>query len=121
MLDMESVKDVDIGGVKLGTCMDYITELYKKVGDGGEVALDLDCDPDDAFRKIVHILGDEEKAKYILKCGVALSQYIDYVNNPFYRAMAELAMKTLGVNVDLETGLKLYNSPCVKKLIAKYL
>jgi hypothetical protein len=117
MLNIESVKDVDIGGVRLGTCMEYITELYKKVGDGGEVPLDLDCDPDDAFKRIVHILGDEEKAKYILRCGVALGQYIDYVNNPFYRAMAELAIKTLGVNVDLETGLKLFNSPCVKKLL----
>jgi len=117
MLNIESVKDVDIGGVRLGTCMEYITELYRKVGDGGEVPLDFDCDPDDAFRKIVHILGDEEKAKYILKCGVALGGYVDYVNNPFYRVMAELAMKSLGVNIDLETGLKLFNSPCVKKLL----
>lgn len=121
MHNIESIKDVDIGGVRLGTCMEYITELYKKVGGDGEVPLDLDCDPDDAFKKIVHILGDEEKAKYILKCGVALGQYIDYVNNPFYRAMAELAMKALGVNVDLETGLKLFDSPCVKKLINKFL
>jgi hypothetical protein len=121
MLDIKSVRDVDIGGVKLGTCMEYIIELYKKVGGGGEVPLDLDCDPDDAFKRIVHILGDEEKAKYILKCGAALGQYIDYVNNPLYRAVAELAMKALGVNVDLETGLKLFNSPCVKKLIDKHL
>ncbi len=121
MLNLESVKEVDIGGVKLGTCMEYITELYKKVGGNGEVVVDLDCDPDDVFRKIVHILGDEEKAKYILRCGATLGQYIDYVNNPFYRAMAELVMKTLGVDIDLETGLKLFDSPCVKKLITKYL
>jgi len=117
MLNVESIKDVSIGEVRLGTCMEYITELYKKVGGEGEVPLDLDCDPDDAFRKIVHILGNEEKAKYILKCGVALGQYIDYVNNLFYRAMAELAMKSLGINIDLETGLKLFNSPCVRKLL----
>jgi hypothetical protein len=121
MLNLETIKDVDVGGVKLGTCMEYVTELYKKLDDGGEVPLDLDCDPDDAFKKIVHIIGNEEKAKYVLKCGAMMGQYINYVNNPFYRAMAELAMKTLGVNVDLETGLRLFDSPCVKKLIAKYL
>ena len=117
MLNVESIKDVSIGEVRLGTCMEYITELYKKVGGEGEVPLDLDCDPDDAFRKIVHILGNEEKAKYILKCGVALGQYIDYVNNPFYRAMAELIMQSLGVGVNLETGIRLFNSPCIKKLL----
>jgi hypothetical protein len=121
MLDVETIKNVDIGGVKLGTCMEYITELYKKVGDVGEVPLDLDCDPDDVYNKLIHILGDEEKAKYVLKCGFAMSQYLDYVNNPFYRAMAELMAKMLGFNIDLETGLKLFESPCVKKLIDKYL
>ncbi len=123
MLNIESIKNVDIGDVKLGICMEYIVELYRKVDGGGgvEIPLDIDCDPDDVFKRITDVLGDEEKAKYVLKCGVALSQYIDYVNNPFYRAMAEMVMKSLGVNVDLETGLMLYSSPCVRKLVGKYL
>ncbi len=72
MLNLESVKEVDIGDVNLGTCMEYITELYKKVdvGEIEEIAqFPLDCNPDDVFRRIVDILGDEEKAKYVLKCG----------------------------------------------------
>jgi hypothetical protein len=116
---LESVKDVDLGGVKLGTCMEYILELYRKVGDVGELPVDVDCDPEETYRRLTQILG-EEKAKYVIKCGVVMSEYIDYVNNPFYRAMAEIAMKSMGINVDLETGLKLYNSPCVRKLINKY-
>jgi hypothetical protein len=120
MFNLDSIRDVYIGDVKLDVCMEYIIELYRRVGDVGEVAPDVDCDPDDAFKKIVDVVGDEGKARYILKCGAVISQYIDYVNNPFYRAMAEVAMKAMGINIDLETGLKLYNSPCVKKLINKY-
>jgi hypothetical protein len=119
MHNIESVKDVDLGGVKLGTCMEYILELHRKVGDVEELPADVDCDPDETYRRLAQILG-EEKAKYVIRCGVVMSHYIDYANNPFYRAMAELTMKTLGINVDLETGLMLFNSPCVKKLISKY-
>jgi hypothetical protein len=117
---LESVKDVDLGGVKLGTCMEYILELYRLVGDVEALPTDVDCDTDETYRRLVEIIG-EEKAKYVIRCGVAISEYIGYVNNPFYRAMAEMMMKSLGIDIDLETGLRLFTSPCVQKLIGKRL
>jgi hypothetical protein len=113
---LESVRDVDLGGVKLGTCMDYILELYRLVGDTRELPADVDCDPDETYRRLMAILG-EEKAKYVIRCGAVINEYIGYVNNPFYRAMAEMMMKSLGIDIDLETGLRLYNSPCIQKLM----
>jgi hypothetical protein len=114
------VKDVNLGDVRLETCMDYILELYKLMGNVETLPADVDCDPDETYRRLVHILG-EEKAKYVIRCGIAISEYIGYVNNPFYRAMAEMMMRTLGVDVDIEVGLRLFNSPCVQKLLSKRL
>jgi hypothetical protein len=115
-MNLEVAKQITIDGVNLGKCLDILMEVYNRVGPVALPREEFDCDVDVAWERLVHTVGDIKKAEYILKCGALVEKFREYMDNIVYRSMAEMFLKQMGIEVDLDGSLSLVDSPCFKKL-----